>query len=485
MSETRQGLSGDLKHLFRGFVVALDLRKLILSFIGVVLTIALAGSIIYGFAYWVAGDIGARNAGGDATQDQVAAAREAAIENIMQCPSLRNPAALIHPGTVPVVGGEWDVPGLGQGSYFGEISGTFIDWISMIRSEGAWYQQLLFWPSFLIMFFMIWGYFGGAICRIAAVEVAKEDRIELRTARTFARKKLSGFVMAPLICVIVFAVISAIMGVFSLIFGYLLGDLLGGAGLGYLILAVALIPALIGGFLLALIAFGTVFGFPLFYPAIGAEGTDSFDAISRGFSYVYARPWQYALYQIANWVFGALCIFFVFLIGSMTVEYTFNAAGWFWPDEAWATFQGAINGHVADDAAWTLVWAAWIIKAILWVVCGVIYSYVFSYFFSSQTLLYFLMRKKIDGIDVAEVYEDGGQPDFWEQELKQAAENAEAAKAEGAAKADESSDDKADEKAEESSDDAKDDSEEASEEKEEKPKKKGGRKKKKDEEDGE
>ena len=38
--------------------------------------------------------------------------------------------------------------------------------------------------------------------------------------------------------------------------------------------------------------FGTVGGFGLMYPTVAVEGSDSFDAISRSFSYVFARPWR-------------------------------------------------------------------------------------------------------------------------------------------------------------------------------------------------
>ena len=41
---------------------------------------------------------------------------------------------------------------------------------------------------------------------------------------------------------------------------------------------------------MTLILLGLTGGFNLMYPTIAVEGSDSFDAISRSFSYVYARP---------------------------------------------------------------------------------------------------------------------------------------------------------------------------------------------------
>ena len=55
--------------------------------------------------------------------------------------------------------------------------------------------------------------------------------------------------------------------------------------------------ALIGGaWLIAFLLVGLGGGWALMYPTIAVEGSDSFDAISRSFSYVFARPWRAGLY---------------------------------------------------------------------------------------------------------------------------------------------------------------------------------------------
>ena len=46
----------------------------------------------------------------------------------------------------------------------------------------------------------------------------------------------------------------------------------------------------------------------------------SFDAVSRGFSYVYSRPWHYLWYQLVTTVYGYICIGFVILFAIMLTK---------------------------------------------------------------------------------------------------------------------------------------------------------------------
>ena len=62
---------------------------------------------------------------------------------------------------------------------------------------------------------------------------------------------------------------------------------------------------------MTLVCSGTVGGFNLMYPTVAVEGSDSFDAISRSFSYVFARPWRMLWYTVVAVVYGALCYLFV------------------------------------------------------------------------------------------------------------------------------------------------------------------------------
>jgi hypothetical protein len=311
------------------------------------------------------------------------------------------------------------------------------------------------------IFVMIWSYFGGAIARSAACEIAREgERIETSKALKYSGKKFWSFFGAPLICVLGFLFFYLVTYVAGLIFK-LLDFLYIGAPLAAILLPLAVLA----GFIMALIVLGTIAGAPLFLPAVAAEGTDAFDAFSRGFSYIYSKPWHYLWYQLVAGAYGYICIAFVILftvfmlgLGLSAGETGFELSGVFTSDAEseetkdeptdfrrvsnWALSYVVSREHAEMDYGWTpaaiasephpygrimylsgelvsrepidfeltkpktkLHWlASWFVLAWLIVIMGLAYSFGISYFISQQTMIYFILRKKVDDIDVKEVY---------------------------------------------------------------------------------
>src|SRR5262249_14996800 len=60
-------------------------------------------------------------------------------------------------------------------------------------------------------------------------------------------------------------------------------------------------------------------GWPLMSATVSTEGTDSWEAVSRSYSYVYQRPWHYLWYAIVAICYGAVVVFFVGFMGSLMV----------------------------------------------------------------------------------------------------------------------------------------------------------------------
>ena len=58
------------------------------------------------------------------------------------------------------------------------------------------------------------------------------------------------------------------------------------------------------GFVMAIVLVGLV-GWPLMTATISTEGTDSFDALSRSYSYIYQAPWQFLWYNLLAVAYGA------------------------------------------------------------------------------------------------------------------------------------------------------------------------------------
>lgn len=159
---------------------------------------------------------------------------------------------------------------------------------------------------------LIWSFFGGAITRIAAVQLTRGERIGMIEAIRFTSRRLLSHIIAPMVPLGVVAGLVIILGIFGFLSAitYLVGDLLLGGLLWIIPLALGLIMAM------ALVG---LVGWPLMAAAISTEGTDSWEAVTRAYGYVYQRPWHCIWYAILSLLYGGLVVFFVGFMGSLTV----------------------------------------------------------------------------------------------------------------------------------------------------------------------
>jgi len=245
---------------------------------------------------------------------------------------------------------------------------------------------------------------GGAICRIAALQFAQGEKPGLTEAVHFAVRKFHSLVTAPVTPLAIIAVI----GVFILLLGFIgnipfLGELLVGLFLPLALLAAALI---------AIIAIGTLAGFNLMLPAIAYEDSDCFDAISRSFSYVYAKPWHMGWYTLAATVYGTICYAFVRFFCHLLIQITrlFLQAGFLRDneklDQIWPApeFKDFLVPADPAPANWSTSAGAFLVDLWVIVVVGLMVSYVISFYFSANTIIYALMRKRVDKTALDEVY---------------------------------------------------------------------------------
>jgi len=248
---------------------------------------------------------------------------------------------------------------------------------------------------------------GGAICRIAALQFARNERTGLMQAGRFARQRLRSLIAAP---VGPFA-IAFVLGVPIILLG-LVGNI---PYAGELLTGLLLPLALILAPFIAVILIGAAAGLNLMFPAIAYEDSDFFDAISRSFSSVYAQPWRMGFYTLAALVYGAVCYvfirFFVFLLLWVThwlLQLGLSNAKLdaIWPQPSFTDLSGVISVTPND---WSLWLAALLIRVWLLVVVGLMISFLVSFYFSANTIIYALMRNRVDGTPLDEVYGDTEQ----------------------------------------------------------------------------
>ena len=244
---------------------------------------------------------------------------------------------------------------------------------------------------------------GGSLCRIAALQFAQGEKPGLTEALRFSTKRFTSFFTAPLapVGIIIF------IGVFIVLLG-LVGNI---PRAGELIVGICTPLALIAGALIAIVLIGAVVGFNLMFPSVAYDGSDCFDAISRSFSYVYAKPWRMGFYTVIAAIYGAICYtfvrFFAFLLLWVT-HWPLQLGVWgndklaaIWSEPHFRDLLvppdwGALN--------WSQSIAAFLIYLCSLAVVGLLAAFIISFYFSANTIIYSLMRNKVDNTALDDIY---------------------------------------------------------------------------------
>jgi hypothetical protein len=201
------------------------------------------------------------------------------------------------------------------------------------------------------------------------------------------------------------------------LFIFVLGLICNIPRLGELIMGVFMLLAVLAGALIAVVLIGTVAGFNLMFPAVAYDGSDCFDAVSRSFSYVYSKPWQMGFYTAIAAVYGAVCYtfvrFFAFLllwasrwflqlgvwVDSSSKEANKLAA--VWPEPS---FVDLYNSSALTTTIWSESFAAFLVYLVSLLVIGLVVSFIISFYFSANTIIYSLMRKQVDNTALEDIY---------------------------------------------------------------------------------
>jgi hypothetical protein len=314
------------------------------------------------------------------------------------------------------------VPGAGPAK-LGPIDATLA---FLVEGPGwLWGHHPLFALLFTAWFLVVWSVFGGAIARIAAVHVARDEKISVRQALRFSTNKLLSFLFAPLIPLLILLVIACVVAAASWVLLHI-------PGLGPIVLGLIFALALLAAFVMALVLLGMAGGFNLMYPTIAVEGSDSFDAISRSFSYAFARPWRMLFYTAVAVVYGALTYLFSRWFLYLVLALAHWSVGWWLggqPGQYWhGTPDPKTHGTVAmwpepefndlphtiqyADLAWSEKIAATGIAFWVYLVIGLLGAYAISFYFTANTIIYYLMRREVDATELGDVYVEDTDDDL-------------------------------------------------------------------------
>jgi hypothetical protein len=239
---------------------------------------------------------------------------------------------------------------------------------------------------------VVWAFFGAAICRTAAVRLAADEQVSVGAALRFASRKWSAYFAAPLLPLVGVLLATIPVFILGLFMQSNVGLVLGGI-LWWLVLVAA--------FLMAVLLLGLLFGWPLMWSAISVEGTDSFDALSRSYAYVFQRPLRYLFYIVVAAVVGWLGWLLVKNFAAGVIWLGYWAAGWGCGQDMIASILNP--GEELSDVG---RFGAGMIR--FWAGCVKLLAvgYVFSYFWTASTTVYFLLRHDVDATEMDEVFLD-------------------------------------------------------------------------------
>ncbi|MBC7785789.1 MAG: hypothetical protein H7144_18330 [Burkholderiales bacterium] len=281
-------------------------------------------------------------------------------------------------------------------------------------------QHPVYFTLLFALLILLMAICGGAITRIAAVQVARDEKISVRQALRFSTGKVLSFIFAPLIPIIIILAIAVVLGVLSM---FMSVPYIG--GIWSIVIGALFFLALLAGLVMTLTALGLIGGGHLMYPTIAVEGSDSFDAVSRSFSYMYARPWQLVFYTLVALVYGAITYLFVRFFIYLLLLLTHGAVGMFmwgnaadgrplmdtlWPapphfmNLSYGINFSALNGGHSVGAALISFW--------VYLTISLLGAYAISLYYSSSTVIYYLMRKEVDATGMDEVYLEPGDDEF-------------------------------------------------------------------------
>ena len=170
--------------------------------------------------------------------------------------------------------------------------------------------------------------------------MARDEKISVRHSLTFSSGKVLSFIFAPVIPVFIIFGIGIVISITAAILLHI-------PYVGPIVTGLFFFLALIGGFVITLLILGTIGGFNLMYPTIAVEGSDSFDAISRSFSYVFARPWRMLFYTAVAVIYGAIWLSVRAVLCVMMLAATWFFIAWLLGGHHWPIFS---NGQITGGA---------------------------------------------------------------------------------------------------------------------------------------
>ncbi len=270
-------------------------------------------------------------------------------------------------------------------------------------------------PLALILFGLlaIWSWAGGAITRIASLDYARDESIGLVDALRYSGKKFWSYYWAP---------VAPILGALFFVLLNTLAGVVAKIKFMELLLILGFPVIILFSLLILFVVVVGVIGCWLMIPTISADGSDAFDSMSRAYSYVLSQSSKYFMNLAVAVAFGTAAIALASITTSLLIHTAFNTVE-LGMGEKFQVIAGAINGVIQPAglaASYSIpmqirmAFSGLPSTAMAITVAGllgyllllklVVWSVAAAYVGSAQTVLYLLMRKEVDGTEIADIY---------------------------------------------------------------------------------
>jgi hypothetical protein len=240
----------------------------------------------------------------------------------------------------------------------------------------------------LIWVIVVWSFCGGAIARIAIVQVAKMRQTGIVEALRFSLKSARALVLAPLCPLLGLAFCATILAGFGLLYRL--------PAIGAALAGIFLPFPLAAGLVMVLLVVGLVAGWPLFPAALAGGADDALDAVSRTFSYLNQRLGPYLAMLALAWSVGIVGLLFVDFLLLSVLRLTQWGLGLTAPGAQVAalfSFMSSLAGVTAERTHMFWIGAVAVIA----------HSWIYSFFWTAAAFFYLWLRYDVDGTPWTEV----------------------------------------------------------------------------------
>jgi hypothetical protein len=270
----------------------------------------------------------------------------------------------------------------------------FVRPVRAFFSPVATYSQRAYLVLGFAWTLLVGAFFAGVICRTAAFDLATQERYGVFRAFRFVLLRLRYFVLAPLIplgLLLLMLLPIYCLGLTAHYVSSFLVSLLWGL-------------AILWGLLTAMVALMISASWPMIWPALASEDSDSFDALGNAVGYTSQRPFTFLGYAAAAALVvgvGLVVVILLIEISQSLLFFGMYAGGGV---DVGSYFVGTAFKGPRPNSETANVLEIWEFIGNHFVV-----AFLFSSFWTSATGIFLLLRYHVDGAELDEIYRDGAQ----------------------------------------------------------------------------